>query len=398
MTHSEISSPLLASTDDVTACLATACLCHGRPPSPPEDNAPRSSSSPLASHVSLRVLRPILRQALGSASMQNENESLAHWNALDEQTRVPLQDVNTWLEDVADWLRDPALGLHALLQLERGTGDVVELAAECAPTLGDALSFFAKHMCVLSDTAQFHLHTHGDVAVLSMRSGVPVCRVLRDYQAGSLVLAMQSWIGETQGLSVRFRGREPLHANTYKTLLPGVPVTFHASCDALVFPAALLQTPMPRHAPKLHSLLARYAERTAAELSAGFSITGTVRRLLSELLPLGQASMEDVAKKLGLSSRTVARRLQQEGMDFSTVLNEVRRERALHYLDRTDLGPFAIAQLLGYANTSAFSRAFARWEGQSPIGYRHASRRAKPRPAAAPRASSGDGAWASARA
>ncbi len=91
-----------------------------------------------------------------------------------------------------------------------------------------------------------------------------------------------------------------------------------------------------------------------------------VRACLIEILASGQYSMADVASRLAISSRTLQRRLHQEGTSFQKVLDELREELARHYLASSDYSSGQIAFLLGYEEPNSFFRAFRAWTGQTP--------------------------------
>ena len=84
------------------------------------------------------------------------------------------------------------------------------------------------------------------------------------------------------------------------------------------------------------------------------------------LLPHGTVRASYIAHRLGVSQRTLARRLASEGLTFSSVLNELRHGLARRYLEEKDLSISQIAWLLGYQGVSAFSHAFKRWTGKTP--------------------------------
>jgi len=86
----------------------------------------------------------------------------------------------------------------------------------------------------------------------------------------------------------------------------------------------------------------------------------------------GELDGRRVATRLGMSRRSLTRHLEHEHTSYSELLNEVRRELALQLLRRDDLDVQEIAARLGYSLTAAFSRAFRRWEGMSPMQYRRA--------------------------
>ncbi|WP_322085097.1 AraC family transcriptional regulator [Burkholderia sp. BCC1999] len=101
-------------------------------------------------------------------------------------------------------------------------------------------------------------------------------------------------------------------------------------------------------------------------LSAGAGIVERVRAALLELIPGGLATADDVARTLGISKRTLQRRLGDDGANFKTLLADVREKLAWHYLDRSDLPYSQIAFLLGYQDPNSFFRAFNEWTGMTP--------------------------------
>ena len=95
-------------------------------------------------------------------------------------------------------------------------------------------------------------------------------------------------------------------------------------------------------------------------------LTARVRRVLVEMLPAGDASVDAVCARLALSRRTLQRRLRGEGQSFQSVLDDTRAELSLHYLRRDDLSVQEIAYLLAYRDPNSFYRAFHGWTGMTP--------------------------------
>jgi AraC-like DNA-binding protein len=114
--------------------------------------------------------------------------------------------------------------------------------------------------------------------------------------------------------------------------------------------------------PELRRRLDRFEAETTASDRA--------RSALLELLPSGRASLDEVARSLAVSPRTLQRQLRQERSPFQRVLGETRRELALHYLGKTNMQLSEISFLLGYTNTNSFFRAFHSWTGQTPRSVR----------------------------
>jgi AraC-like DNA-binding protein len=116
----------------------------------------------------------------------------------------------------------------------------------------------------------------------------------------------------------------------------------------------------------LHAYLERHARSLSEAFAERSSLRERVRELIVEMPRAGEPSQTDVARKLGMSERTLHRRLREEGQTFADILDTVRRELALRYLADLDLAVYEIAFLLGYSDPSSFHRAFRRWMGDSP--------------------------------
>jgi AraC-like DNA-binding protein len=103
-----------------------------------------------------------------------------------------------------------------------------------------------------------------------------------------------------------------------------------------------------------------------------------VENAVSSLLPHGRVVVDDVARSLGMTKRTLARRLSNEGLNFTEVLQQLRRDVAVRYLDDPKLHISNIAWLLGFNEVSAFTRAFKRWTGKTPSQMRIGRAGARP--------------------
>lgn len=114
--------------------------------------------------------------------------------------------------------------------------------------------------------------------------------------------------------------------------------------------------------------------RRLSELDDTASTAERARAALIELLPAGRATMPAVAGELAISTRTLQRRLQQEGTSFQAALNQTREALARHYISSGRLTAGEISFLLGYSNPNSFYRAFHAWTGQTPQRTRTAAR------------------------
>jgi len=123
----------------------------------------------------------------------------------------------------------------------------------------------------------------------------------------------------------------------------------------------------------LNDLLLKHCEAAQAQRRSDSSQLRTrVENAISSLLPHGRVLVEDVARSLGMSERTLARKLSDEGLNFTEILQQLRRDLAVRYLDDRKLHVSKIAWLLGFHEVSAFTHAFKRWTGKTPSQMRTA--------------------------
>jgi AraC-like DNA-binding protein len=172
---------------------------------------------------------------------------------------------------------------------------------------------------------------------------------------------------------VMLAGRRPADVRPYRRFFRA-PVRFDAEQNALVFPAAVLEQRLPQANPELQRLLLEEVQQLDREM--GLDFPTKVRRLLRAGLIVGRCSAERTAALLAMQRRTLSRRLGAEGTSFEALLAEIRYEAACQLLTDTAMPMRQIAEAIGYADVSVFTRAFRRWSGTTPTEWR-ASLRAK---------------------
>ena len=138
----------------------------------------------------------------------------------------------------------------------------------------------------------------------------------------------------------------------------------------LVLPRALLDRPLVSPNEGLFAYLERHAEALQARVAGSASLASRVRELLSARIRQGEPEQAAIAQALAMSERTLQRRLQDEGVTFAVLLDDVRADLGRMYLADPKLAIFEVAFLLGYSEPSAFNRAFRRWTGTSPSDFR----------------------------
>ncbi|QND61099.1 AraC family transcriptional regulator [Mesorhizobium huakuii] len=150
----------------------------------------------------------------------------------------------------------------------------------------------------------------------------------------------------------------------YRTYF-GVPVT-STPLATLVFAAGDIERPFLTENNNMWSFFEPALRQRLADLDRTAGMIERVRSTLLETLPAGEVSMQVVSRKLGVSTRTLQRRLHDEGTTFQETLDTLRDSLARHYLRTTQMSSAEISFLLGFEDSNSFARAFHAWTGKTP--------------------------------
>jgi len=252
-----------------------------------------------------------------------------------------------------------------------------------------ALSLLLSHQSSLRAVLQTLIHSRqlvgGTLALALVESGrSTVIReelvgpaAARSRQATELVLGVlfrlcaslpgQRWNPQ----SVNFRHAAPADLQRHRQLF-NCRLKFGSEFDGIVCATADLDVPNPQADP----VLAAYARRLVdvPGETAEDTLAQTVRKLLYVQLPLGGTSIEQAAQSLGLHVRTLQRQLAAEGVAFSDLIDEVRRDLVLRYLAQPDRSLTWVAEQVGYGQLSSFTRWFISQFQETPSAWRRRPR------------------------
>jgi AraC-like DNA-binding protein len=177
------------------------------------------------------------------------------------------------------------------------------------------------------------------------------------------------WLGAggRHAVSAQFGFDAPPYLERYRALF-GAHVRFAQPLTGVRFPAALLEKIRPGASEELARGLREFGERWLPREDLSWS--ARVRQEFAGTTNLSQLSFDDLARRWGLSSRSLRRRLAGENASLSTLLEEARLNRAREMLSRRQHTLPQISELLGYSEVNSFQRAFKRWAGTTPGSYR----------------------------
>lgn len=304
------------------------------------------------------ALEPLLKQA---------NLTLAQIE--DAKVRIKVRDQIAFLNLAAAALEDDLLGFR-LAQLPdlRQIGLLYYVLASSDSML-EAFRRAAHYTSIVNDgIAQSAIE--GRHVGLSLRY-IGVSRHLDIHQVEFWMACLVRVCRQLTGLRVfpnrvRFAHHRNNGAGELAELF-GDDIEFGAPVDETLFAVSVGQLPVVSADPYLNKILTAYCEEALAERQrAADSFRSRVENAVVPLLPHGKARANEIARRIGTSERTFARRLSSEGLTFSELLEGLRHDLARRYLAEGELSVSQIAWLLGYQEVGAFSRAFKRWSGETP--------------------------------
>ena len=294
----------------------------------------------------------------------------------DPDLRIPFELAIQLSAASAQAARDAAFGLHLAELYRPGDFGLLDYLAHNSRTLRDALVRLCRCNRLLQDAAEIVLEENDGHAVVWQRAlgSVWIPPPATENALANLIVIGRHLTGQPiVPVRVEFRHATPPYAEEHARVF-GCAVRFDADRDALVLKKQDLDRPLTGADPALCAILDRTAQRLLAELPGAATFSARVRELVAGVLPDEDPTAERLARRLQMSTRTLRRRLKEEGTTYQYVVDQLRRALADHYLDRRDVGLAQIAMLLGYSDASAFRRAFRRWHGKGPAAYRKARR------------------------
>ena len=292
----------------------------------------------------------------------------------DPDVVLPLRTLHAFLEAAERAASDPFLGLHMAASFPRGIYGVVEFIARNCSTLREGLHRIVQYASLMTNRVHVTFEEHDGAGVIEHRiPGEPLAtgRHSNEFFLCALVLQARELTGVAFAPArVWFAHPAPADTRELARQLGTRELRFGAGVNRLELSEHVLGLPIRSADPALLSVLDREATHTLERTPSPRTFMEQVRAAIEQLLATGALSVEALARALGTSTRTLQRRLTEEGTSFRDVVENVRAELARAYLGDLQLGLGDVAFRLGYAEVSAFLRAFKRWTGMTPSQFR----------------------------
>ena len=287
----------------------------------------------------------------------------------DRSARVKARSQIRFLELAADALQDDLLGFHLARDYDLREIGLLYYVLASSDVLHDALQKAARYSGIANEGVALKFRATGKPRLRWITSASNAGRTVTISSSGWCPWFACAASLPTAGLIpsrirvVHHRKKMPAE---FRSLL-GCEVEFGSAVDEVVFPAAVASMAIGSADPHLNELLTKYCEEALAHRApARGSLRSSVENAMAPLLPHGQANAVEIARRIGMSHRTLVRRLSAEGLTFSDIAEDLKGDLARRYLRDGDLPISQIAWLLGYREVSAFTHAFRRWTGMTP--------------------------------
>ena len=293
----------------------------------------------------------------------------------DPRARLPVKSQIRFVELAAKALDDEYLGFHLAQKFDLRMGGLFYYVLASSDTLGEALQRGARYSTIVNEGVTLRLREAKGIRINFEYAGVSRHSDRHQIEF-SMVALIRIWRQLTnrhlQASRVSFTHRRRNDTAELKTFF-GSDVAFGAAADEVIFPTSIKQIAVVDADPYLNDVLIKYCDEALSARSTNRTPFGlNVENAIALLLPHGKARAGEIARKLGVSRRTLARRLSSEGLTFAGVLQRLKSNLAKRHLADETLSISEIAWLLGYQDVSAFTHAFKRWTGKAPRAIRQA--------------------------
>jgi len=304
------------------------------------------------------ALEPLLRRAGLSIRQINKKE-----------LRIGVARQIRFLELAGKALRDPLLGFRLAHDGDPREIGLIHYVAASSETLGDALKRAERYSSIANAGVVLKCSGARNFTITLRYAGV--ARHSDRQQMEALItwlvrFSRDSTDRRLNPISVHFVHRRCEESSELEKFF-GCRVEFGADSDRIIFGKDARQLPIVTADSFLNEILLQDCEQALAYRRSGAGpLRVAVENAITPLLPHGKARLEAVAPTLGVSSRTLARRLAAGRLSFGEILNQLRSDLARHYLGDANLSISEIAWLVGYQGVSAFSHGYKRWTGMTP--------------------------------
>jgi AraC-like DNA-binding protein len=314
------------------------------------------------------TLRYLDRNGIDAEPMLSKAE-LSRARLIEDLGGVSVASQHRFLEIAAAETSDPLLGLHVAAAMDLREFGLLFYLAASSETVAEALEYLARYVATATEEIRLEISRQKDETLLTFRrvlgfdepirqqselGALGLARVLRKLTNRDFTPSRMSFV-HARGSKLR---------EVHRILR--CPVEFLQPVDSWVLPQHVMELPIISEDRRLLQILEAHADVLLAERRTTTGVRDLVEDQLVGTLPSGGVGVASIAGRLGMSERSLRRRLAEEGTSFGEVLDHLRHRLALRYLKEEHVSVKQVAWLLGYSEAGAFNHAFKRWTGIPP--------------------------------
>jgi AraC-like DNA-binding protein len=324
----------------------------------------------------LQGLAPLIAEMGGDVDRYEKRFRLPLKAAADQNDlKVPAASLVRLMEACAEDLDCPDFGIRTGFRLGRAPLGPIMLAMMQCASVAEAIEACAGFMNMLNPALELQYQLLPTGPRLTYQLKLPRIGLARQFEEWCIAInikILQILAGPQARPRFVFFSHPALLPNAFYTDAFGCAARFSQAGFGADYLASDGARPMSGNNPELKALVTDYLERIAE--ASGLDLEHQMDALIRQLLPTGRCSLNMIAGHYHVSVRTMQRRLDEKGLIFEKLVDDIRRERAASYLDDPALRMSQVAGLLGYVEQSSFSHAFKRWYRMSPSAWRHRAR------------------------
>ncbi|WP_086478886.1 AraC family transcriptional regulator [Oceanospirillum sanctuarii] len=331
---------------------------------------------------------PSSQQSLQNQSLQQQlldDAGLTHQDFTRPDARFPAERFTRVLSRLAKASDNPHISLRLAEATQPRMLGSTGFLISTSDTLGQALHILEEYLPILFESARLRLEPVSQPESESVRLVLKLDEPEQNV-AEFFLACLLNWPRWLTGQQIPVQSVELAHTEVkdparFRQLF-AAEVVFNARENAVILPEQYLRLPCTDANKELHQLHKAFADALLGKSQNRTALTAQVRHLIREqILTQGEAiRREEVARQLGLSLRTLQRKLGELDTNFQNLYDETRKELCFQLIRKGDLSFGEIAFQLGFSNQSAFQKAFKRWAGMPPSQYRQTLKRSEAAP------------------
>lgn len=329
----------------------------------------------MTEHRNTTVTVRMVLKACESAGVDTDEllslAGISRQTALNPDGEVTFVQMREFWQNAFRMSGDPFLGMRAAEHVEVGDYKCLDYLTSNAATLGECFESFCRYMLLINTWIAWKTEEAGQEVIFRMLSNAGVIPphsyefVFTLYTQRARDLGHENWSPSL----IRFPFPKPAghqqHLDFFRC-----DVEYDCPAGEFVVTKDNWEFSLPNSDQQLLRIMDEHARLLLAQRPLPEDFVGQVRQEIVRELHGGEALRDTIAKRLHMSPRTLQRRLEENGIAYADLLDEVRSDLAKSKLRARELSLTEIGFLLGFSEQSSFTRAFKRWTSKTPMEYR----------------------------